>query len=132
MSALADPSTTEAHCTQVHDSDFGPLVLLDRNFPKFLTELDKKPDLNVLYQVCVFRDDRKTKMSALADPSTKVAHCTQLHDSGPYCPLFSGTEFVRNIWIDGYWFCQGLPNYHQRLGSGQIFRNRIESVIFVF
>ena len=28
--------------------------------------LDRKQDLNVLYQVCVFRADRKTKMAALA------------------------------------------------------------------
>ena len=30
------------------------------------TKLDRKQDLNVLYQVCVFRADRKTKMAALA------------------------------------------------------------------
>ena len=30
------------------------------------TKLDKKKDLNVLYQVCVFRADRKNKMAALA------------------------------------------------------------------
>ena len=30
------------------------------------TKLDKKQDLNVLYQVCVFRVDRKNKMAALA------------------------------------------------------------------
>ena len=30
------------------------------------TKLDRKQDLNVLYQVCVFRADRKNKMSALA------------------------------------------------------------------
>ena len=32
-----------------------------------LTKLDRKQDLNVLYQVCVFRADQKTKMAALAD-----------------------------------------------------------------
>ena len=31
-----------------------------------LTKLDRKQDLNVLYQVCVFRADRKDKMAALA------------------------------------------------------------------
>ena len=31
-----------------------------------LTKLDRKQDLNVLYQVCVFRADRKNKMAALA------------------------------------------------------------------
>ena len=30
------------------------------------TKLDRKKDLNVLYQVCVFRADRKNKMAALA------------------------------------------------------------------
>ena len=30
------------------------------------TKLDRKQDLNILYQVCVFRDDRKNKMAALA------------------------------------------------------------------
>ena len=29
-------------------------------------KLDRKQDLNVLYQVCVFRTDRKNKMAALA------------------------------------------------------------------
>ena len=30
------------------------------------TKLDKKQDLNILYQVCVFRADRKNKMAAMA------------------------------------------------------------------
>ena len=30
------------------------------------TKLDRKEDLNVFYQVCVFRADRKNKMAALA------------------------------------------------------------------
>ena len=30
------------------------------------TKLDRKQDLNILYQVCVFRADRKNKMAALA------------------------------------------------------------------
>ena len=29
-------------------------------------KLDRKQDLHVLYQVCVFHADRKTKMAALA------------------------------------------------------------------
>ena len=36
------------------------------------TELDRKQDLNVLYKVCVFRDDRKNKMAAL--PSDWLRH----------------------------------------------------------
>ena len=30
------------------------------------TKLDRKQELNILYQVCVFRVDRKNKMAALA------------------------------------------------------------------
>ena len=30
------------------------------------TKLDRKQDLNILYQVCIFRADRKNKMAALA------------------------------------------------------------------
>ena len=42
-------------------------------------KLDRKQDLNVLYQVCVFRADQKTKMAALADSSKRwhiVLRCT--------------------------------------------------------
>ena len=35
-------------------------------FERNSTKLDRKQDLNVLYQVCVFRADRKNKMAALA------------------------------------------------------------------
>ena len=41
------------------------------------TKLDKKQDLNVLYQVCVFRADRKNKMAALA--SDWLRHFRLLH-----------------------------------------------------
>ena len=43
------------------------------------TKLDGKQELNVLYQdlVCIFRADRKLKITALADPSRMVAHCTR-------------------------------------------------------
>ena len=42
-------------------------------------KLDSKKDLNVLYEVCVFRADQKTKMAALADSSKRwhiVLRCT--------------------------------------------------------
>ena len=35
-------------------------------FHFFLLRVDRKQDLNVLYQVCVFEADRKNKMAALA------------------------------------------------------------------
>ena len=40
------------------------------------TKLDRKQDLNVFYQVCVFRADRKNKMAALA--SDWLRHCQLL------------------------------------------------------
>ena len=52
-----------------------------------LSKLDKKQYLNDLYQDCVFRVDQKTKMAALADSSTNVAHCTQVHDMWTFWPL---------------------------------------------
>ena len=61
-----------------------------------LMKLDRKQDLNVLYQVCVFWADQKNKMATLAsdwlrhfrlpDPFWHV-HCTQVSDSGPLGPL---------------------------------------------
>ena len=52
-----------------------------------LIKLNRKQELNILYQVFVFRADWKTKMAGLADPSNKVAHCTQVHDMWPFGPL---------------------------------------------
>ena len=43
------------------------------------TKLDRKQDLNVFYQVCVYRADQSTKMFALADSSKRwqiVLRCT--------------------------------------------------------
>ena len=43
------------------------------------TKLDRKQDLNALYQVCVFRADRKNKMAAMANPPKRwhiVLRCT--------------------------------------------------------
>ena len=55
-------------------------------------KLDRKQDLNVLYQVGVFRADQKTKMAALADSSIRwhiVLRCTIC---GPLGLLFSAPE----------------------------------------
>ena len=51
------------------------------------TKLDRKQDLNILYQVCIFRANRKNKMGSLADSSKKVAHCTKVHNMWPFGPL---------------------------------------------
>ena len=50
------------------------------------TNLGSLQDLNVLYQVCVFRAGQKTKMAIIANPSTKVAHFTQVHDMWSFMP----------------------------------------------
>ena len=55
----------------------------ERNYAK----LDRKQDLKVLYQVCVFRAEKWIKIATLANPSKKVAHCTQVHIMGPFGPL---------------------------------------------
>ena len=56
-------------------------------------KLDRKQDLNVLYQVCVFWAERWIKIATLANPSKKVAHCTQVHVMGPFGPLVY--EFIK-------------------------------------
>ena len=56
------------------------------------TKLDRKQDFNVLYQVCVFRADRKNKMAALANPHKRwhiVLRCTIC---GPFGLLFGLEE----------------------------------------
>ena len=50
-------------------------------------KLDRKQDLKVLYQVCVFRAEKWIKIATLANPSKEVAHCTQVHVMGPFGPL---------------------------------------------
>ena len=80
------------------------------------TKLDRKQDLNILYQVCIFRANlhlppicidnwaeilnltkanKKNKMASLADSSKKVAHCTQVHDIWPFGPLVCEWMFER-------------------------------------
>ena len=45
------------------------------------TKLDRKQDLNVLYQVCVFRADRKKQDGRPGQSAKKVAHCTEMSKS---------------------------------------------------
>ena len=61
-------------------------------FERNSTKLDRKKDLNVLYQVCVFKTDRKNKMAVLANLSKRwhiVLRCTIC---GPLGLLFSAPE----------------------------------------
>ena len=61
--------------------------LLLWNCERNSTKLDRKQDLNVLYQVCVLRAEKWIKIATLANPSKKVAHCTQVHVMGPFGSL---------------------------------------------
>ena len=61
--------------------------IAERNSAK----LDRKQDLNVLYQVCVFWAEKWIKIATLSNPSKKVAHCTQVHVMGPFGPLVFGS-----------------------------------------
>ena len=56
------------------------------------TKLDRKQDLNVLYQVCVFWVDRKKQDGRPGQSIKKVAHCTQVHDMWPFGPLVSAPD----------------------------------------
>ena len=77
------------------------------------TKLDRKQDLNVLYQVCVFRADRKNKMAALANPPKKVAHCTQVHDMWPFGPLVLSIDWTSAFMSSTRfsWFDNRLPKF---------------------
>ena len=48
---------------------------------------ERKQDLNVLYQVCVFSGRSVNKNISLGRFLKKVAHCTQVHDMWPFGPL---------------------------------------------
>ena len=74
------------------------------------TKLDRKQDLNVFYQVCVFRADRKNKMAALASDWLRLwlllwNHWTEFNETWQearsQCPLqslcFSGRSVNKNV-----------------------------------
>ena len=65
-------------------------------------KLDKKQDLNILYQVCFFWADRKNENTP-PPPGRflkKVAHCTQVHDMWPFGPLVLGQSINKDcMWL---------------------------------
>ena len=73
-SKISTPSTKFVFFRRIGKTRWPPLPLIGWDIFNFFSEivernsrkLDKKKDLNVLYQVCVFRADRKNKMAALA------------------------------------------------------------------
>ena len=79
------------------------------------TKLNRKQDLNVLYQVCVFRADQKTKTAALADSSKKwhiVLRCTIC---GPLGLLFVFSSCKKDTLTCRTDICPGI---HFRLKTG--------------
>ena len=70
-SKISTSSTKFVFSGPIEKQDGRPGLWLAETFSTETTEpnstkLDRKQDLNVLYQVCVFRADRKNKMAALA------------------------------------------------------------------
>ena len=61
LSVVRRPSSVRLSSLTFHIFDFS-----SETTKRNLTKLYRKVDLNVLYQVCVFRADRKNKMAALA------------------------------------------------------------------
>ena len=89
---------------QVHFCDHALSVVINFSHFRLLlcnsTKLDRKQEFNILYQVCVFRADRKTKMAAL--PSYWLRHfrllfCnrwTEINETWGNKILISSTEGV--------------------------------------
>ena len=69
-------------------------------------KLDRKQDLNVLYQVCVFRGRSINKDVRLGQFLKNVAYCTQVHDMWPFGPL------VFLLWTTPLLFDQLLKNFY--------------------
>ena len=73
-SKISNPSTKFVFFGPIGKTRWPPRPLIGRDIFDFSVEtaegnstnLDRKQDLNLLYQVCVFRADRKNKMAALA------------------------------------------------------------------
>ena len=73
-SKISTPSTKFVFFGPIGKTKWPPWPLIGRDIFDFFSEtaepnstkLDRKQDLNALYQVCVFRADRKNKMAALA------------------------------------------------------------------
>ena len=73
-SNISMPSTKFVFCGPIGKTRWPPWPLIGRDIFDFSSEtaernstkLDRKQDLNALYQVCVFQADQKNKMAALA------------------------------------------------------------------
>ena len=61
-----------------------------------LTTAERKQDLNILFQVCVFRDGYVYNNDCPGQSIKQVAHCTQAHVMWPFGPLvyFNFTSYI--------------------------------------
>ena len=105
------------------------------------TKLDRKQDLNILYQVCVFRADRKNKMAALASDWLRYFRLllwnrwTEFnetwYEARSHCPLpslcFSG-QSENQDGRPGLWLAETFSTYPLKPLNG-IQRNLIGSKI---
>ena len=95
------------------------------------TKLDRKQDLNALYQVCVFRADRKNKMAALASDWLRHIRlllwncCTEFNKTWrevrSQCPLSSLCFSGRSEKQDGHpglWLAETFSTSPLKLLSG--------------
>ena len=95
-SKISTPSTKFVFFWPIWKTRWPPWPLNGRDFFDFSSEtadwnwmkLERKQDLNVLYQVCVFRADQKTKMAALADSSKRLHIVLRCTICGPLGLLF--------------------------------------------
>ena len=65
-------------------------------------KLDRKQDLNLFYEVCIFRADPKIKIAYFFGFSEtaeqKMAHCTEVHNLWPFWPLLP--NYVQNLHVN--------------------------------
>ena len=87
-------------------SDFSSEIA-ERN----LMKLDRKQDLNVFYQVCVFRANRKNKMAVLANPSKRwhiVLRCTICGPLGLLLSIYTLTLTITTELLEMAWILRSL------------------------
>ena len=87
-SKITTSSTKFVFLQPIGKTIWSPLPLIGWTFSTSLsTKLDRKQDLNVLCQFCVFRVDQCTKMAFLCVLSKRWHIVTQVHDIWPFGPL---------------------------------------------
>ena len=88
---ISMPSTKFVFFGSIWKPRWPPRSLIDWDIFDFSSETDeqnvRKQNLHVLYQVCAFRGEWKNKNGHPGVSVKEVAHCTQVHDMGPFGSL---------------------------------------------